>query len=310
MVKLLSAFDCGRVCTLAPCAPSALRTLCLGLLVGASSAFGAAEALDVAPGVAGILETPASGDTRGAVLLIHGWNGHKDEVGDLYKDLAESLADAGLASLRFDFTGEGPQNDFVVSSTYAQRIAEAEAAFALLRERVPGVPMGANGFSLGGFVAMTLAGLHPDWFDTIVLWSAASRMDFSGGDPAMVAAVQQALAEGEGVYETWEKLTLTREFIVSYLGKDASRGLERYPGSLLAIRGTADYLPALDRDWIAATPGRNDAVIYIDGADHIFNVLDQPKPDYGPRAIAHSVEWLSARLAPRSEDQGSNASGA
>ena len=308
-MKLLSAFDCGRVCTLAPRAPAHPSRGLLRLFFAASSAFGAAEALDVAPGVAGILETPASGDTRGAVLLIHGWNGHKDEVGDLYKDLAESLADAGLASLRFDFTGEGPQNDFVVSSTYAQRIAEAEAAFALLRERVERSD-GRERLQPRRFRRDDPCGPTPGLVRhdrALVCGQPHGLFRRRPGDGGCRTA---ALAEGEGVYETWEKLTLTREFIVSYLGKDASRGLERYPGSLLAIRGTADYLPALDRDWIAATPGRNDAVIYIDGADHIFNVLDQPKPDYGPRAIAHSVEWLSARLAPRSEDQGSNASGA
>ena len=127
---------------------------------------------------------------------------------------------------------------------------------------------------------------------------AAEKTNGGGGQQKTDQQIMlnlRRVASGETKDEL-ECCTRLREFIVSYLGQDASRGLERYPGSLLAIRGTEDYLPDLDRDWIAATPGRNDAVIYIDGADHIFNVLEQPKPDYGPRAIAHSVEWLSARL--------------
>lgn len=258
----------------------------------------AAEEIDllVTPEVPGRLVLPDDGPPRAAVLLLHGWCGHMDEVGDLYRDLATALAERGIASLRFDFSGEGPNADYVVTSTYERRVAEAEVAHAALRERVPGVPVGVNGFSLGGLVAMALMGRNPDWFDAAVLWSAAARMDFSSGDPALVDAARDALRDGRAVYRTWTDITLTREFLVSYMGVDASTGLASYGGDLLAIRGTADYLPALDSQWIAATPGEDDAVILIDGADHIFGVLEQPRPAHGDRVLEHTAAWFDARL--------------
>lgn len=252
--------------------------------------------LAVTPEVPGRLVLPDDGPPRAAVLLLHGWCSQMDEVGDLHRDLADALAARGIASLRFDFSGEGPGADYVVTSTHALRIAEAEAARAVLREHVPDVPMGVNGFSLGGLVAMTLMGRHPDWFASAVLWSAAARMDFSSGDPALVAAARDALRDGRGVYRTWTDITLTREFLVSYMGVDASAQLAAYRGSLLAIRGTADYLPALDAQWIAATPGQDDAVILIDGADHVFGVLEVPRPPHGDRVLAHTTRWFDARL--------------
>lgn len=273
------------------------RLLCTLMLVGCVPAALAEEVeVMVTPDAPGRLMLPDDAPPRAAVLLLHGWCGTMDEVGDLYRDLAMGLAEQGIATLRFDFSGEGPSAGYVQTSTYPHRVTEAEAAYALLRERVPDVPLGVNGFSLGGLVAMTLAGRHPDWFETTVLWSAAARMRFGTGDPVLAAAARDALRDGRAVYSTWTDITLTREFLASYVGVDASSGLGAYPGSMLAIRGTADYLPALDLDWIAATPGTDDAVVYIDGADHIFDVLDEPRPPHGDRVIAHTVAWFDERL--------------
>lgn len=267
----------------------------LALVTGSPGLAGEA-AVRVTPDVPGRLRLPEDGPPRAAVLLLHGWCSQMDEVGGLHRTLAEGLADRGIASLRFDFSGEGPNANYVQRSTHDLRIAEAEAAFALLRARLPEVPLGVSGFSLGGFVAMRLAGRHPDWFDTMVLWSAASRMDFANGEPALLAAVGEALREGEAVYESWTDITLTREFLVSYLGQDASTDLPAYEGSLLAIRGTEDHLPALDRQWIEATPGRDDAFLLMDGADHVFGVLDTPRPPWGDRVVAETLAWFEDRL--------------
>ena len=251
--------------------------------------------VEVAPGAPGKLQLPDGAAPRGAVLLLHGWNSQMDEVGDLYADLAAALAQQGIASLRFDFTGEGPRANFVVTSTRESRILEAEAAYGLLRERVPGVRYGVNGTSLGGLTAMILGQLHPDWFASMALWSAAGAMRLDG-DAAYMNAVRTALGDGRSVYSTWTEITLTREFLVSWMGVDATPGMASYPGSLLTIRGTEDYLPSLDAQWLRLTPSEDDAFILIGGADHIFDVLEQPRPDYGARAIGHTVDWFASRL--------------
>ena len=267
----------------------------LTLLLFASTTVVAAKEIRVFDELDGRLRVPA-GDTVpvGAVLMLHGFNDDRDGVGDLQRRLAEALAARGVASLRFDFSGEGERAGFVVTSTHASRRAEAARAHALLRQRWPGVPIGVLGWSLGGLTAMTLGAAHPDWFASMVIWSGARAMNRSG-DPAYSAAVRTAMAEGRAVYRDWTDITLTREHLSSYVGVDASDGLERYPGSFLAIRGDRDHLPRLDPDWLARLPTDDKAFLLLGGADHIFNVLDATSV-HGDRVIEATAAWFARTL--------------
>lgn len=276
--------------------PMPMRPLVTLLLILLSAAACAGQTdVEVAPGVPGRLVLPDGQPPHGAVLLLHGFNSHMDEVGDMYADLAQDLAARGIASLRFDFSGEGPQAHYVVTSTYGSRVREAEQAYALLRARVPKVPMGVQGFSLGGLISMAIAEAHPDWFTVMVLWSAAASMRMDS-DPAGAAAVREALATGRSVLHSWTDITLTREFLVSYIGIDVGADLSKYPGSLLTIRGSDDHLPSHDREWLASTPSNDDEFVLIGGADHIYHVLDTPRPDYGARVRRLTTDWFAARL--------------
>jgi dienelactone hydrolase len=269
--------------------------LCAPLSFGQTAAPVVEQAVDIRAGVAGKLTLPAGATPRQAVLLLHGWNGSMDEVGNLFADLAQTLADRGIASLRFDFSGEGERVDYVVTSTLESRIAETKAAFAWLRDTVPDASYGVVGFSLGGLTAMEVVGQHPDWFQSMVLWSAAREMNLSR-DPAYSVAARTALQQGQGVYQTWATFTLTREFLLSFIGVDASKHLARYPGALLSIRGDKDYLPSHDRAWLQLTPSRDKSFLLIGGADHIFNVLEQPRPNYGARVISATADWFQRTL--------------
>ena len=48
-------------------------------------------------------------DTGGRtwVVMVHGWSGVLDEVGDLYARQASQLADRGISSIRMQIQGEG-----------------------------------------------------------------------------------------------------------------------------------------------------------------------------------------------------------
>ena len=245
--------------------------------------------------VMGKLALPAGSPPHQAVLLLHGWNGSMDEVGNLFADLAQALADRGIASLRFDFSGEGERVDYVVTSTLESRIAESKAAFAALRNAVADARYGVVGFSLGGLTAMEVVGEHPNWFQSMVLWSAAQEMNMPG-DAAYREAFRTAIEEGQGVYQTWAKITLTRPFLLSFIGVNAGRHLATYPGALLSIRGDGDYLPSHDRAWLQSAPTRDKSFLLIGGADHIFNVLDQPRPNYGARVVRATADWFQRTL--------------
>lgn len=278
--------------------PPCLRALPLLalLLLATATARGADRPIEVGPGVDGTLHLPDAVPPQAAVLILHGFNDDRDGVGDLQKRLAAELGARGIASLRFDFSGEGERAAYVVTSTFESRVAEAEQAFGALRRELPDLPRGVQGWSLGGLTAMTIASAHPDWFASMVLWSAAGSMG-SGGSAAYNAAVRAAMRDGSAVYSDWTDITLTRDFLVSYVGVDASLALGEYPGSFLTIRGDGDFLPPLDRAWLARLPTTDKAFLLVGGADHIFGVLG-PDASIGERVVQASADWFERRLLP------------
>ena len=81
----------------------------------------------------------------------------------LYKDLAESLARAGIASFRYDKRGtEGSPMKPGQTLSFDDEVGDARAALALLAERqeVGEAPLGVVGHDTGGLVAMRLAAAH------------------------------------------------------------------------------------------------------------------------------------------------------
>ncbi len=287
------------VLPLIPGNPLSRLVLLIAILVS-SQGFAGVHAEDrsvqIEPDISGKLMIPGEpGDHPRAVLLLHGWNGEMDEVGNLYLDLASRLADRGIPSLRFNFSGEGLRAKYVVTATHESRVREASAAYHYLRHQFPGARIGVNGFSLGGLTAMTIAGDNPLWFTSMVLWSAAQSMRVDG-DKKYSGAVRLAMKNGSSVYHGWTDITLTRAFLSSYVGVQASLGLAEYPGAFLTIRGDQDYLPSHDREWLKRVPTQDKSFLLIGGASHIYNVLDSPKPVYGNKVIEATVRWFDRTL--------------
>ncbi len=261
------------------------------------------RSVQIEPGLSGKLMMPEkmNGSSR-AVLLLHGWNGEMDEVGNLYHDLANELANRGIASLRFNFSGEGMRAKYVVTSTHESRTNEASAAYNYLKHQLPRATIGVNGFSLGGLTAMTIATDNPSWFKSMVLWSAAESMRVDGNKKYSDAA-RLAMKNGRSVYSDWTDITLTRAFLASYVGVQAGLNLAKYPGAFLTIRGDQDYLPSHDREWLKRVPTLDKSFLLIGGAGHIYNVLDEPKPAYGKKVIKATVDWFDRTLTAHSSSR-------
>lgn len=144
-----------------------------------------------------------------------------------------ALAEAGWATLRFNFRGVGRSD-----GTYGEGIAELKdvaAAFAFLRREVPGVPLAAAGWSFGSVV-----GLH------------ASMVD--GGVQSYVAIAPP--------------VSITPHMTLPLL--PPMERLETWRGRMLAVCGTTDGFctPAGLRRWASKIPGAE--VTIFDGEDHFF----------------------------------------
>ena len=100
------------------------------MLALASSGLAAETSVTIGGHIPGTLSIPdrATGKVP-AVLLLHGFASSKDEVGDMYKNLAAKLAAQGIASLRIDFQGSGastvPSTSPAMIPTAARTAAKA-----------------------------------------------------------------------------------------------------------------------------------------------------------------------------------------
>jgi alpha-beta hydrolase superfamily lysophospholipase len=230
---------------------------------------------------------------KASVLLIHGWAGNMNEVGDMYKRLAAELASHQIASLRINIRGESERekSGYRLTSTFASRVTDAEIGLAFLRQQYTDVPTGVVGFSLGGATAIKLMGLHPADISSVVLWSSA-------GDPALVgqsilspAQMREVLETGEVKVPTWETLTVTKEHVLGMMGQDIYHNVGAYKGALLSVRGSEDYVTPIEKYLFPLTSSTNAEARVIQGADHIFNTFEQNR-NYDERLIKQTVDWL------------------
>jgi pimeloyl-ACP methyl ester carboxylesterase len=128
--------------------------------------------------IAGILTKPTT-QTFPAVLLLHGFASDKNEVGDMYQNLALKLAKNNIASLRIDFRGWGESTGKMSDTTIDGQINDASVALDFLEKEasLKQNKLGLVGFSLGGAIAMILAANNPDRVSAIAVWSSVGRLE-------------------------------------------------------------------------------------------------------------------------------------
>jgi uncharacterized protein len=108
-----------------------LYLLLFSIFVQSSTFAQSSETIvDVGNGVVGILNKPMG--AQSAVLMLHGFGSQKDEVGNMYKNLAASLAEQNIASLRIDFRGFGKSDGDTGSTTIDLQVEDAKLAHEYL----------------------------------------------------------------------------------------------------------------------------------------------------------------------------------
>lgn len=277
-----------------------LLTICF-LILSAGTAraesTSSARALTLSSGANATLTLPlAKSSARGMVIMIHGWSGQKDEVGDLFKRQAQALAERNIASLRMNIRGESEREatNYRLTSTFVSRVQDAQAGVDWAIEHHPSLPIGLLGFSYGGATAMELISQEPAQYQSLVLWSSIlNPNELLLDQPA--EPLRQALETGEGAIQDWTTLLITRAHVLGMIGFDPLRGLPQYRGALLSLRGSEDSVPQHDPEILKQAGGKRLEYRILQGADHIFNAFD-PTKRYGARIIEQTAVWFEQTL--------------
>jgi uncharacterized protein len=252
---------------------------------------------EISPALKGAWLVPDAGWDGRTVLLFHGMASDMDDAGGLLKRLAERLAARGIASLRINFRGEGDAMRTDLESTFETRLEDAAAVLVYVRQQ-PGVDIrhvGVMGFSLGASTAIETSARHPDWFRTMAVWSSPSGDQFA--QITLSETAKKALRDGEATEEIpgWKKLTTKRAFYESFRGIDLDVALAKYPGAFLSVRGSEDFLPQHEVEFMRIAKGRPAEAVVIGGASHIFNVFE-PELGLAERALNLTVAWFERTL--------------
>lgn len=107
--------------------------------------------------VSAILSQPEQ-PTSTVVVLCHGFLSSKNSTTN--KTLTRMLNDRGLATLRFDFFGQGESEGLLEDITISLAVGQAKAAVALVRSR-GFKKIGLVGSSFGGLVSILTAAQQP-----------------------------------------------------------------------------------------------------------------------------------------------------
>ena len=237
------------------------------------------------------------------VVMVHGWSGVLDEVGDLYARQASQLADRGISSIRMQIQGEGDAlgQGRPMDSTFASRVADSLAGYRWVRQHQPEAVIGLLGFSYGGPTVMRLTTLPEVNAVSMVLWSSAvNPLDILRGD-ARASGIKAALKNGVGTWNAWMPIEVTRRHVLGMLGEPILSEFGVYTGALLTLRGSEDYLPQADQAILDASGASIGTSVVIQGADHIFNVVapDQKLADqhYAIRVLDATTDWFAETLS-------------
>ena len=229
------------------------------------------------------------------VVMFHGTGSNRHEAGMGYDLIAPKLAEAGIASARFDFAGSGDSPVDYVEYAPSSGMQDGLDVIAYMRglEQVDDARLGLMGWSQGGMVAMLTASQTPE-VRSLVTWAGVLDMSTYAADQ-----YDDAKANGHTVIEfDWRPpLNLSLAWYDEVRALDLATKLGNYKGALLAIAGSndTDVPPAVADDVVAAAGSENKRKTIIDGADHTFNIFSGDMAAFD-ELMKTTIDWFKETL--------------
>lgn len=241
------------------------------------------------------LDLPTGQPPRAYVLFAHCFTCSKDTRATTL--IAQALADAGLATLRFDFTGLGGSEGEFANTDFSSNVADLVAAARWL-EATHKAPALLVGHSLGGAAVLAAAASIPS--------ATAVATINAPSDPAHLGKLfvaQEAQIRATGTAEVdlaGRTFTIRREFLDDIAAQKITEAVAGLGRALLVMHGPADTQVSIDHASALFLAARHPkSFVSLDRADHLLTRREDAHYAAGVLAA-----WASRYLPALPADEG------
>ncbi|SOE17451.1 putative redox protein [Hoeflea halophila] len=242
------------------------------------------------------LDLPA-GTIRAWALFAHCFTCSKDSLAA--RRISGELARAGIAVMRFDFTGLGSSDGEFASTNFSSNLEDLRAAADWLAVHYD-APEILIGHSLGGAAVLAIAGELQSVKAVATLGAPAEASHVIHN---FAAHVEEIHAQGQAEVDLGGRtFTIQRQFIEDLNATHLTDLVGRMKTALLVLHAPRDAMVGIDNASAIFTAAKHPkSFVSLDGADHLLT--DPTDANYVADVIA---SWASRYLpaeAPRREDE-------
>lgn len=220
--------------------------------------------------IRGLFSEPDNGYTDIAVML-HGYTGHKNENGFLFKQITKTLVDNNIATLRFDYYGSGDSDGEFKDQTFTTVRNDAKAVIDEAVKLNNGKQIYLIGFSMGGACAARMSVERKDAIKKLVLMSPAGDMyEILNFVFTKNPVVDENFVDIGGYY-------VGKGFLESFKDLNMYEGLADFDKPVLITQGSADLsvYPEVSKKY--TNYYKDVKYVLIDGASHCYTKVPYRK---------------------------------
>lgn len=228
----------------------------------------------------GLYTTPNQQSTN-TVVMFHGYTGHKNENGFLFKQITQRCVDVNFSTLRFDFYGSGDSDGEFSDMTFLTELEDGRNIIDYAYQLNNNKPIILLGFSMGGAVAGALSYEFQDKIEKLILLSPAGCMDMLANNTFKLVAPSVDKVDLGGYY-------VSKAFLESFNGLNLYNNVDKFIKPVLVVHGEKDMSVPIEYGKKYADTYPNSEFHMICGSPHCYT-----KVEYRKEVQDHIISFLT-----------------